>query len=395
MRMRKQRNLVVLNLPQIKNAKIIQHVRNKGFHRGPFPNDKNNLNDTVIAAAQMTIAGWPGYAPTPLLSLKEIARACGVRAVYYKDESQRFGLKSFKALGGAYAVAKLVNDEKKAGREPSHLTVTTATDGNHGRSVSWGAHLAGCRAEIYIHKHVSREREAAMEQYGANVIRVNGNYEASLAACKADAAAHGWHIISDTSWDGYRDIPLLIMAGYTLIGREVIDQLNAETLTHCFLPIGVGGLASGIVAPFWQHMNENLPSMISVESHLSACFLESIAAQTPTLVDITEETLMAGLSCGEVSQLAWELLQPSLSHCLAIDDTAVGPLMARFADGTIGGVKIEAGECATSGLAALLAAKQDPQCWQNLGLNAESVILLIGSEGATDANIYAQLTSLG
>jgi len=385
----------VSHVPPIKNAKIIQHIRNDGFRRGPFPNAKNNLNDEVITAAQTTITGWPGYTSTPLISLETIAAACGVRAVYYKDESHRFGLKSFKALGGAYAVAQLVNEEKKAGRDPSKLTVTTATDGNHGRSVSWGAQLAGCRAEIYIHKHVSTARETAMADYGANVTRVNGNYEASLAACKADAAAHGWHIISDTSWDGYRDIPLLIMAGYTLIGREVIDQLGAETLTHCFLPVGVGGLASGVVAPLWQHMNENLPSMISVESHMSACFLESIAAQTPTLVDITQETLMAGLSCGEVSQLAWELLQPSLRHCLAIDDAAVAPLMARFADGTIAGVPIEAGECATSGLAALLAVKQDPQCWQNLGFNSDSVILLIGSEGATDADIYAELTSLG
>ena len=383
------------HLPTIKNAKIIKHVRNDGFRRSPFPNAKNNLNDEVIAAAQKTITNWPGYAHTPLISLKTIAAACGVRAIYYKDESHRFGLKSFKALGGAYAVAQLVNEEEKAGRDPSKLTVTTATDGNHGRSVSWGAQLVGCRAEIYIHKHVSAAREAAMAEYGANVTRVNGNYEASLAACKVDAALHGWHIISDTSWDGYRDIPLLIMAGYTLIGREVIDQLGAETLTHCFLPIGVGGLASGVVAPLWQHMNENLPTMISVESHMSACFLASITAQTPTLVDITEETLMAGLSCGEVSQLAWELLQPSLSHCLAIDDAAVAPLMARFADGTIGGLPIEAGECATSGLAALLAAKQNPQHWQNLGFDKDSVILLIGSEGATDADIYEKLISLG
>ena len=378
-----------------KHAKIVKHVKNAGFRPSPFPNSKTNLNDAVIAAAQTTISDWPGYTPTPLISLEAIAAACGVRAVYYKDESHRFDLKSFKALGGAYAVAQLVNAEKKAGRDPAKLTVTTATDGNHGRSVAWGAQLAGCRAEIYIHKHVSHARETAMAHYGAHVTRVDGNYEASLAACKADAAAHGWHIISDTSWDGYRDIPLLIMAGYTLIGREVIDQLGSETLTHCFLPVGVGGLASGIVAPFWQHMNDKLPSMISVESHMSACFLESIAAQTPTLVDITEETVMAGLSCGEVSVLAWELLQSSLSHCLAIDDAAVAPLMANFADGAIAGVPIEAGECATSGLAALLAAKQDPDCWQQLGFNADSAILLIGSEGATDADIYAELISIG
>ena len=385
----------MLPLSSAKHANIIKHVKNDGFKPSRFPNSKNNLNDAVINTAQSTITSWPGYAPTPLIRLERIAATCGVRAVYYKDEAHRFDLKSFKALGGAYAVAQLVNKEKKAGRDPSKLTVTTATDGNHGRSVSWGAQLTRCHAEIYIHKNVSTARETAMAHYGATVTRVDGNYEASLAACKADAEKHGWHIISDTSWDGYRDIPLLIMAGYTLIGREVIDQLGAETLTHCFLPIGVGGLASGIVAPLWQHMNENLPCMISVESYMSACFLESIAAQTPTLVDITEETLMAGLSCGEVSQLAWELLQPSLSHCVAIDDAAVAPLMARFADGTIGGVKIEAGECSTSGLAALMAAKQDPQCWQNLGFNADSVILLIGSEGATDADIYAELISSG
>ena len=104
---------------------------------------------------------------------------------------------------------------------------------------------------------------------------------------------------------------------------------------------------------------------------------------------------MAGLSCGEVSVLAWELLQSSLSHCLAIDDAAVAPLMANFANGAIAGVPIEAGECATSGLAALLAAKQDPDCWQQLGFNADSAILLIGSEGATDADIYAELISIG
>lgn len=378
-----------------KSATILKHVQNTGYRGGAFPNSTDNLNADVMQTAQSTIIGWPGYSPTPLLSLEPVATLCGVRAVYYKDESHRFGLKSFKALGGAYAVAKLVEAEKKAGRDPAQLTVTTATDGNHGRSLAWGAQLAGCRAEIYIHKHVSTARESAMSSYGANVTRVNGNYEASLAACKADAEAHGWQIVSDTSWRGYRDVPLLIMAGYTLIGQEVTKQLGPDKLTHCFLPIGVGGLAGGVVAPLWQYMNDDMPIMISVESHMSACFLESIAAQAPTLVDINEETLMAGLSCGEVSALAWELLQPSLSHCLAIDDTAVAPLMAKFLDGTIGGRPIEAGECATSGLAALLAAKQDAQHWQQLGLSDESVILLIGTEGATDADIYSELTSSG
>jgi diaminopropionate ammonia-lyase len=377
------------------SAIIKHHAVNAGFRGGNFPNDPNNLNAEVMRAAQTQITSWPGYAPTPLISLAPIADLCGVKAVYYKDESHRFGLKSFKALGGAYAVAELAAAERAAGRDPAQLVVTTATDGNHGRSVAWGAQLAGCRAEIFIHEHVSKARETAMAAYGATVTRVMGNYEASLDACKQDAATHGWHIVSDTSWDGYRDIPLLIMAGYTIIGQETIQQLGKDSLTHCFLPIGVGGLAGGVVAPLWQHMNNKLPSMISVESHMSACFLESIAAQTPTVVDITQETLMAGLSCGEVSALAWELLQPSLTHCLAIDDSAVAPLMAKFADGTIAGTPIEAGECATSGLAALLAAKKQPALWHQMGFDADSIILLIGTEGATDADIYKQLTTVG
>lgn len=390
-----------MSLDLLSVATITKHHANKGFRGGAFPNDPANLDETVMQAAQSQISTWPGYQPTPLVCLPNIATVCGVKAVYYKDESCRFDLKSFKALGGAYAVANLVAAEIAAGRDPSQLTVTTATDGNHGRSVAFGAQLAGCRCEVYIHQHVSTVRESAMAAYGANVTRVTGNYEASLFACKKDAEMHGRQIVSDTSWPGYRDIPLLIMAGYTLIGQEVIAQIGIggeeeeETLSHCLLPVGVGGLAGGIVAPIWQHMNDKLPIMISVESDMSACFLESIAAETPTLIDITEETLMAGLSCGEVSLLAWELLQPSLSHCLAIDDAAVAPLMAAFANGIIADAPIEAGECATSGLAALLAAKKDPLLWQEMDFNSESVVLLIGTEGATDADLYAELTAAG
>ena len=378
-----------------KSATILKYVKNEGYQGGIFPNPDDNLNNDVMDTAQFSIKNWLGYQPTPLVSLNEVARACNVKAVYYKDESHRFGLKSFKALGGAYAIARLVEKEKKAGRDPKKLTVTTATDGNHGRSLAWGAQKAGCNAKIYIHRHVSKEREMVMASYGATVTRVDGNYEDSLAACKTDAELNGWQIVSDTSWEGYRDVPLLIMAGYTLIGQEVVEQLGDEEMSHCFLPIGVGGLAGGVVAPIWRHMNCKLPKMISVESHMSACFLESIAAQTPTLVNITEETLMAGLSCGEVSTLAWELLRSSLSHCLAIDDNAIAYLMAKFADGTISGSPIEAGECSTSGLAALLAAKQDQMRWKELELDKDSTILLLGTEGATDVKLYTSLISEG
>jgi len=344
-----------------------------------------------MAAASAEISSWPGYAPTPLHSLPEIAAVCGVKAVLYKDEATRFGLGSFKALGGAYAVASLVAAQKLAGKTPAEITVATATDGNHGRSVSWGAQLAGCTAKIYIHKHVSAAREQAMQAFGADVIRVDGNYEASLAACKSDAEISGWHIVSDTSWEGYRDIPLQVMAGYSVMASEALAQMGDMRLSHAFLPVGVGGLAAGIVAPLWQDMGEGLCKLISVESDMSPCFQESIAAQMPTLFEISEETLMAGLSCGEVSQLAWEILQPTLTHCLSITDGAVASLMRLLARGLEGTPPIEAGECSTAGLAALLAAKRDPALWSDLGFDESSVILLIGTEGATDPELYQSI----
>ncbi len=369
-------------------ARISQSVTNTAHRQLDFPDLPSSLNAHNMAAASAEISNWPGYAATSLHSLPAIADACNVRAVLYKDEATRFGLGSFKALGGAYAVAGLVAQHRAAGGCPSEMTVATATDGNHGRSVAWGAQRAGCAAKIFIHTHVSQAREHAMRDLGAEVIRVDGNYEASLAACKREADAEGWQMVSDTSWEGYQDIPLQVMAGYSVLAEETLDQMGDLPLSHAFLPVGVGGLAGGIVARFWQAMGNQLVKIISVESDKSPCFQKSIEAKSPTLFEITEETLMAGLSCGEVSQLAWEILQPTVSHCLSITDEAVAPLMRQLGRGLAGSPTIEAGECSTAGLAALLAAKRDADLWSELGLGADSVVLLIGTEGATDPELY-------
>jgi diaminopropionate ammonia-lyase len=372
-------------------ARITKIVINKAHQKSPFPNASESLNADNMALALKEISGWPGYNPTPLHSLPAVAAACGVKAVLYKDEATRFNLGSFKALGGSYAVASLILAQKALGINVADLTVATATDGNHGRSVSWGAQLSGCTAKIYIHKHVSVAREKAMQSFGADVIRVNGNYEASLAACKSDAEANGWHIVSDTSWEGYREIPLQVMAGYSVMSHEALAQMGDMRPTHAFLPIGVGGLAAGLVAPLWQAMGDALCKFISVESDMSACFLESIEAQTPTLIEISEETLMAGLSCGEVSGLAWDVLRPTLSHCLSITDDAVAPLMRFLGQGLENDLSIEAGECSTAGLAALMAAKRDQSLWSALDFDENSVVLLIGTEGATDPELYQSI----
>ena len=364
---------------------------NPGHSASPFPNRPGSLDGAVMDRAQAVISGWDGYAPTALHDLPEIADHLGVARVVYKDESTRFGLGSFKALGGAYAVAALVGKIEAGGGNAGDLTVATATDGNHGRSVAWGAARAGCAAKIYIHAHVSKAREDAMAAFGAEVIRIDGNYEASLAACKQDAEAHGWQIVSDTSWEGYHEVPLMVMAGYTVMAREIVDQLGT-TPSHAMLPVGVGGLAAGIIAPLWQAAGSSLGHMIAVESHMSACMRDSLVAGTPTLVDITEETLMAGLSCGEVSDLAWEILKPTVSHCVTVGDEAVAPLMRWFHHRA---ESIEAGECSTSGLAALLVMHEDRAAWEQLSITPESVVLLVGTEGATDPDFYRQTVGAG
>ena len=165
--------------------------------------------------------------------------------------------------------------------------------------------------------------------------------------------------------------------------------MGKERPTHVFLPVGVGGMAAAVVAPFWHEMGANQPKAVSIESHMAACFLESIRAKKPKMVDIQEETMMAGLSCGEVSKIAWEMLQPTLSHCISITDDAVAPLMRLLKTGLESTGPIEGGECSTSGLASLLATRNDPAARASLGLNSESTVLLFGTEGATSPEIYA------
>ncbi len=375
-------------LERAADAKDFALIENPARNPAPFPDNSDSLNRDNMAAAMQCITQWESYRPTPLVELPDLAQHCGLGRVLYKDESSRFNLGSFKSLGGAYALAELVRKARERGEAIEQITVATATDGNHGRSLAWGARQLGCTAKIYIHAYVSEQRAEAMRQLGADVTRVDGNYEASLAACKRDANANGWQIISDTSWQGYRQIPLDIMAGYTVMAQEILAQLEATRPTHVFLPVGVGGLAAAVIAALWQDMNADLCQLISVESDKSCCCFRSIAAGTPTDYNIVEETLMAGLSCGEMSEVAWEILLPTLSHCACINDDAIAPLMRWFNQRT---PSVEAGECSVAGLAALLQAQQNPSTWQALGLGPDSTVLLLGTEGASDPVLYRQL----
>lgn len=369
---------------------------------------RNVLTLEGAALARSTISAWPGYVPTPLVNLPDIAREADVASVHYKDESARFGLMSFKALGGAYAVVRhlllviqreggetATVDEILAGRYADIVerqTVCCATDGNHGRSVAWGARTFGCRAVIFIHATVSEGRRTAIEAFGAEVRRTAGNYDASVAEADATATREGWTVVSDTSYPGYRTIPCDVMHGYTLMAQEAYDQLPGDIpATHQFLQTGVGGMAAAVCAQGWQLYGSNRPRTILADPSRAACWFESIRAGKPVPVTGDIDTLMAGLACGEVSELAWEILDRGADAVVAVEDEDAEDCMRRLAGGGANTPPIVAGESAVAGLAALLAVAKKPSARDQLALTADSRVLLFGTEGATDSAVYERI----
>jgi diaminopropionate ammonia-lyase len=367
------------------------------------------LNEAGFTAAQREIAQWPGYTPTPLRTLPALARRLGVAALHYKDEGERFGLKSFKALGGAYAVYRLLADaiSRRNGGQPvcaadilagrwrdvvSDITVTCATDGNHGRSVAWGAQLFGCRCVIYIHATVSEGRRAAIARYGAEVVRVPGNYDDSVRHADAQAKANGWTVVSDTTYEGYRDIPIDVMHGYGVMSREIIEQLGGEPPSHVLVQAGVGALAASVAAAFWLAWGPRRPKLVVVEPTMADCYLRSAQAGHPVAVTGALDTVMAGLACGEVSPAAWEIVSGAASAYVALDDRYALAAVRAFANPQGGDPAIVSGETGATGLAALLACQDQPALRELLELDASSHVLLLGSEGDTDPEIYQRIT---
>ncbi|MYF08456.1 MAG: diaminopropionate ammonia-lyase [Rhodospirillaceae bacterium] len=359
-----------------------------------------------FAMARAEIAGWEGYMPTPLVRFPELARRLGVSAVIYKDEGPRFGLGSFKALGGAYAAQRLLQREisSRTGRdvtlsdiragkyatECAGMKLVAATDGNHGRALAWGCRRFGASCRIYIHAGVSEGRAAAIRDLGADVIRIRGDYDASVALARQEAAENGWFVVSDTSWPGYSLPPRDVMSGYGVMAQEICDTLD-DAPTHMFLQGGVGGFAAGVIAALRQHWGDRAPRPIVVEPALAACLFESARAGRATSVAIASETVMAGLSCGEPSPLAWEILAEEASDFLTIPDSVVAPAVRLLANPFAGDPMVEAGESAVAGLAALIVARQDQDSSEKLGLDGRSRVLLIGTEGVTDRAVFDRM----
>ncbi len=351
-----------------------------------------SLAEHARAAAE--IRSWPGYQATPLHSLPGLARELEVGALWLKDESGRFGLGSFKALGGAYGVLRVLERELGDDRDRlAHtLIVATATAGNHGRSVAWGARTQGCRCVVYLPEHTTDRRMAEIAAFGAETVRVGGTYDEAVALAEQEARRNGWHVVSDTSYQGYREVPRWVMQGYSVMVDEILGQTpDRERPTHVFLQAGVGGLAAAVCGHFWELDGAERPTLTVVEPVEADALYQSALAGAPSQASGSLQTLMGCLACRETSPLAWTVLEPGIDAFMTIDDERVEPLMRRLGDRRDGGPPVVAGESGVAGLAAAEAVAADPSMRSALGMGANARVLVIISEGATDPDAYERI----
>jgi diaminopropionate ammonia-lyase len=348
----------------------------------------------------------PDYATTPLHAVDGLARRMGVASLHLKDEGSRLGMGSFKALGGSYAVMRLVAEEAShhLGRAVSPadlhtpevraiaagMTVACATDGNHGRSVAEGAKLVGANAVIFVHEGVSQQRVHAIRQSGAAVEVVDGVYDDAVAHAVRACRHNGWHLVSDMSWPDYERIPGLIMQGYTALLEEAMAQMPAMP-THVFVQAGVGGLAATVAGYMSERYGSTRPTVVVVEPDRAACLHQSALAGDAIRIGHGEPTVMRMLECYEPSWVAWRILSRCADAFMTIEDRDAVAAMNVLARPLMGDPAVIAGESGGAGVAAALSACADEGSRDLLHIDHASRLLCIITEGATDAASYEAL----
>ncbi len=340
--------------------------------------------------AKAEITGWAEYVPTPLALSPGLAAAADVDAVAVKDESGRFGLGSFKALGGAYAVGEVVKAELArrgvagnattadllAGRYPVDMTVVCASEGNHGISVAWGARRVGAACRIFVREGLDAGRIKAIEALGATVHRVGATYDDSVRAASATAAEAGWFVVSDTSWPGYTEVPRSVMQGYRVMVDEALDHWTGAAPTHVMIQAGVGGVATAVSVQMRARLGP-APRLVLVEPATAACLLASAEQGAPTPVAGPMATSMTCLACAEPSLLAWQELERAAFAFVAIGDAAASDAVRLLA-----AEGIASAPSGAAGAAGLLAMAADPEGRAALGLSRQSRVLVFNTEGS-------------
>ena len=229
-----------------------------------------------------------------------------------------------------------------------------------------------------------------MAKLGADVIKVKGNYEKSLMECIKQSTENNWQIVQDVAWKDYMIVPKYTMAGYTVMMKEIVDQIQNEKITHIILQAGVGGMAAAMVAGIARYL-DHVPTIIVVEPDSAACVLESIKTGKIEKIDIVRESLMGGMSCGEVSLVPWEILKNSVKHCISLPDDDIAKTMKLLGNSSFSDQKIIAGENSAPGVISLITSCEDQSIKEKLKLNDKSNVLVFGCEGDTDQEMYQKL----
>ncbi len=351
---------------------------------------------------------------SPLKSLDNLATFLGLGNIWVKDESQRITLNSFKVLGGSYAIYTLLKEKLgiedqgeffAALKDPEtraslkRITFAAATDGNHGRGVAWAASKLGCPSVIYVHQGTSPARIQAIESYGARVKIIEGTYDDAVRRVKADAEENGWQVIEDTAWEGYEEIPIRVMQGYTTMFVEIQEQLSGLGFikpTHIFVQAGVGSLSAATIGYYRMLFGTEAPISTVVEPETAACIFESARAGDgqPHSFPGNLETIMAGLSCGDPNPIAWDLLSDCAEYFITCSDYVAAKGMRVYATPLRGDPFILSGESGAVTLGALMFIMQSPgyaSLKEEMGLGPDSSVLLLNTEGNTDPFHFRQV----
>ena len=383
----------------------------------PKTDDKNLpiMGLEEIKKARTFHESFPQYSETPLTKLPHMASYLGVKEVYVKDESYRFGLNAFKVLGGSFAMARYI--AKETGKDVSELpysvltseqlrkefgqaTFFTATDGNHGRGVAWAAKRLGQKAVVRMPKGTTKTRFDNIAKEGATVTIEEVNYDdcVRMAAAEAAKTEHGI-IVQDTAWDGYEEIPSWIMQGYGTMVMEADQQLKEAGIdrpTHVFVQAGVGSLAGAVVGYFAHKYKENPPVMVVCEASAADCLYRSAMKESGDLVNVGGDlqTIMAGLACGEANTIGWDILRNHVSVFASCPDWMSAKATRIYANPLGNDPHIVSGESGSVPLGLCFTALHDEDAKdlkEALKLDENSNVLVISTEGDTDPVRYREI----
>lgn len=337
----------------------------------------------------------PGYSQTPLLNCNSIAAELGLKHVFLKDESIRMGLPAFKILGASWATYKAVTKllqlpltvdiqsiRDSAGQNHKGLTLFAATDGNHGRAVARMATLLGIQSQIFVPNYLNESTCNSIANEGARVVEIPGDYDEAVARARATAILFGSDglLIQDTAFDGYEDIPQWIVDGYSTMMHEADSQIFELLQARpdvVLVPVGVGSLAQSVVTHYKSQGHRC--TIIAVEPDSANCLQTSLKAGKPSSVS-TKNTIMCGLNCGTVSTIAWPVLQQGVDVSVCVTDVEAHDALLNLEE--YGAV---IGPCAAATLAALRKVMKGGATAH--GLDSNSVVLLLGTEGMRDYEV--------